>query len=93
MTEGTESAATGSLDLNDLVTTQVDYVNGDGIEVRGLDMNGDEFGGTFIYGVDGTTLEDLRAKHREPGPRRHGVDRHRGQPGVDPATRRRWSTR
>lgn len=61
LTEGTETAATGSLDLNDLVTTQIDYVNGDGIEVRGSDMNGDEFGGTFIYGVDGTTLEDLRA--------------------------------
>lgn len=58
--QGTQQAAAGSDDLNDLVSTITDYVSGDGIEVRGSDKDGNEFAATFTYGVDGTTLDDLK---------------------------------
>lgn len=62
LVEGTESAATAATDINDLVTTLQDYdaLTNDGIEVTGIDADGNQFQATFVYGTDGTTLGDLR---------------------------------
>ncbi len=58
---GTQSQANTNTDLNDLVSNSTDYVVGDGIDVTGSLADGTQFAGTFTYGVDGTTLESLRA--------------------------------
>jgi flagellar hook protein FlgE len=61
LTAGTQQAATGSSDLNDMVHSATDYVNGDAIQVSGSLGDGTAFSADFVYGTDGTTLEDLRA--------------------------------
>lgn len=61
LVSGTQAAAQGSTDLNDMVNTKVDYSVGDGIEVKGTLSDGTEFAATFVYGVTGTTLEHMRA--------------------------------
>lgn len=67
--KGQEFAATGTTDFNDLVINNVDYVDGDAIEVSGTDADGTPISATFVYGTtptppatgpgDGTTLDDL----------------------------------
>ncbi len=62
LVEGTQTQASGTTDLNDLVSNTVDYVAGtDGIEVQGSLSDGSQFAATFVYGAanDGTTLQDL----------------------------------
>ncbi|MDA1267349.1 MAG: flagellar hook-basal body complex protein, partial [Planctomycetota bacterium] len=47
-------------DINTLPSNVVDYVNGDQIDIQGVDTDGSPVSGTFTYGVDGTTIEDLQ---------------------------------
>lgn len=56
---GTQNVATAATGLNALPINSVDYVNGDVIEVSGLDHGGVPVQASFTYGVDGTTLGDL----------------------------------
>jgi flagellar hook protein FlgE len=46
-------------DLNTLPSNVVDYVNGDQIDISGVDTDGSPVTGTFIYGTDGTSINDL----------------------------------
>ena len=59
--KGSEIAATGATQLNDLPSNLVDYVNGDTIEISGTDYDGTPILSTFVFGAgnDGTTLDDL----------------------------------
>lgn len=59
LVEGTSFAATGTTDLNDLVSNFVDYNPGDSIEVSGTDADGSPVAATFVYGTDGTTIDDF----------------------------------
>jgi len=58
---GTQSPATGASELNDLVSNTADYVDGDLINITGLDADGNAVNATFTYGAanDGTTLDDV----------------------------------
>ena len=56
---GTETAATGSADLNQLTARTTPYVPGDQITLSGTNPDGSAFSNTFVYGTDGTTLNDL----------------------------------
>jgi flagellar hook protein FlgE len=56
--QGTETAATGSTDLNDLATNRSDYAAGDVIDIAGTDVDGTPVVASFVYGVDGTTIDD-----------------------------------
>jgi flagellar hook protein FlgE len=58
---GTQTAALPTTDLNDLTINSTDYVNGDAITVSGTLADNTPFSADFVYGTDGTTLEDLRA--------------------------------
>ena len=60
LSKGSQSNANSSTDLNDLVNNVTDYANGDGIVIEGIDKDGNDFGATFVYGTDGTTLGDLQ---------------------------------
>jgi flagellar hook protein FlgE len=60
MVIGSQVDATASTDLNDMVSTITTYVNGDIIQVSGVDANGQAVDQSFIYGTTGTTLGDLR---------------------------------
>jgi flagellar hook protein FlgE len=59
---GQQSQATGSSQLNDLVINDADYQVGDQIGISGTDAAGNQVTGTFTYGTDGTTLNDLVAR-------------------------------
>lgn len=56
---GTEFAATTATDLNDLVANTRDYQVGDVIEIAGTNAGSAAVSGSFVYGVDGTTVDDL----------------------------------
>ncbi|HKX46512.1 MAG TPA: flagellar hook-basal body complex protein [Planctomycetota bacterium] len=58
---GTETLATGASNLNALTLNDVDYQTSDAIEVSGSDAAGNPVLATFVYGVDGTTVDDLVA--------------------------------
>lgn len=58
---GSEVPATTATALDDLPTNLVDYVNGDVIEVSGIDQDGTPVLASFVYGTDGTTVGDLVA--------------------------------
>ena len=60
---GTESTAQGTTDLNDMPSNQLDYVNGDVIEINGIDQDGTPVLASFTYGPgnDGTTIAELVA--------------------------------
>ena len=58
---GTETAATGATDLNQLTARTTPYVAGDQITVSGTNPDGSAFSNTFVYGTDGTTLDELVA--------------------------------
>jgi flagellar hook protein FlgE len=59
LSRGVSSPATAATDLSDLADNLVDYQAGDEIEVAGTNAAGQAISGTFVYGVDGTTLGDL----------------------------------
>ena len=56
---GAEVPALGTTSLNDLPTNLTDYAHGDIIEVSGLDQDGTPILASFVYGTNGTTLDDL----------------------------------
>ncbi len=62
-TSGTQTAATASTSLNQLVGNQEDYQAGDRIVISGQDAAGHSIGDTFVFGTgagqNGTTLGDL----------------------------------
>jgi flagellar hook protein FlgE len=60
-TTGTEAAATGATGLNELVKNRLPYQDGDVIQISGVDADGSQVQGSFVYGAanDGTTLQDL----------------------------------
>lgn len=59
LVSGVSSAATAATALNDLADNVVDYQNGDKIDVSGTNAAGQAFAGTFVFGVNGTTVGDL----------------------------------
>lgn len=61
--DGSEVAASGTTDLNQLPTNVIDYQAGDTIEISGVDYDGSPILSTFTYGAgnDGTTIADLVA--------------------------------
>jgi flagellar hook protein FlgE len=59
LVSGSEVPASGATALNDLPTNLVDYVNGDVIEISGIDQDGSPVLASFVYGTDGTTIGDL----------------------------------
>lgn len=63
LTTGTESAVPPDLavDLNQLTRNLTEYVNGDEIEITGVDTDGTAINATFVYGVDGTQLSEFVA--------------------------------
>lgn len=56
---GSQSDATGSSDLASLTVRNGAYLNGDRITVSGTKPDGSVFSDTFVYGTDGTTVDDL----------------------------------
>lgn len=61
LVKGTESAALGTDDLNTLTSNQSPYAIGDTIEFSGTDADGTPLAASFVYGTDGTTVDDLVA--------------------------------
>jgi flagellar hook protein FlgE len=61
LTSGSEAAVPPDLlvDLGGLTENLVEYVNGDQIDISGVDADGTAVNATFVYGVDGTTLADF----------------------------------
>ena len=59
--QGTETSADLTTELNDLVSNVVDYEAGDVIQLTGTAADGTPLAGSFTYGTDGTTLGDLVA--------------------------------
>jgi len=57
--QGTESLAGPSSDLNDLTLNISDYAAGDRIQITGTDVDGTPVFASFVYGTDGTTVDDL----------------------------------
>ncbi|TDJ77146.1 MAG: flagellar hook-basal body complex protein [Planctomycetota bacterium] len=58
---GSESPVDATTDLNDLPANSVDYQVGDRINIVGEDTDGAAINAAFVYGVDGTTVNDLVA--------------------------------
>ncbi len=62
-TSGTSGTTGGAPDttteLNDLVQMSTAFVTGDTIEINGSRPDGTAISGTFTYGTDGTTIQDL----------------------------------
>jgi len=56
---GTETPAVGTTDLNGLTSNSNPYVAGDTIEFSGTDADGTPLASSFVYGTDGTTVDDL----------------------------------
>lgn len=46
-------------DLNTLPANVTDYSIGDEIEISGIDTDGTQVSGSFVYGPDGTTIQEL----------------------------------
>ncbi|MEQ8764682.1 MAG: flagellar hook-basal body complex protein [Planctomycetota bacterium] len=58
--QGTQALATDTSDLSSLKSNRDAYVNGDIIRVQGTEADGTSVDVNFVYGVDGTTLGELR---------------------------------
>ena len=58
---GSEFAASGATQLNDMPSNVVDYLDGDVIDISGIDQDGTPILSSFTYGAanDGTTIDDL----------------------------------
>ncbi|MCA8952357.1 MAG: flagellar hook-basal body complex protein [Planctomycetes bacterium] len=59
LAKGTETTAVGLTDLANLTARQTAYVLNDGITISGTNADGTLFSDTFVYGVDGTTVDSL----------------------------------
>ncbi|PIE22966.1 MAG: hypothetical protein CSA62_09525 [Planctomycetota bacterium] len=59
--QGSQTAANGSTNLNELTANHKDYVAGDTISISGTNPQGNKIAATFTYGAanDGTTVNDL----------------------------------
>lgn len=60
-TRGTESEVTSTTDLSDLVANGAAYVDGDVIQIGGVDADGTSISTSFVYGAanDGTTVQEF----------------------------------
>lgn len=58
---GSEVPATGNTDLSMLTARNAAYASGDPITISGTNADGTAFSDTFVYGVNGTRLQDLVA--------------------------------
>lgn len=58
---GNETPALGTTDLSNLTNNATSYVSGDTIEFSGTDADGTALAASFVYGTDGTTVNDLVA--------------------------------
>ena len=58
---GSETPAVGTTDLNALTSNSEGYQVGDTVEFSGTDADGAALAASFVYGVDGTTVDDLAA--------------------------------
>jgi len=56
---GSETPAIGTTDLNALTANGKAYAVGDTVEFSGTDADGSALAASFVYGVDGTTVDDL----------------------------------
>jgi flagellar hook protein FlgE len=56
---GSESEVTATTDLSALPGGTSDYIAGDSIMISGVDADGAAINASFIYGTDGTTVNDL----------------------------------
>jgi len=56
---GSEGDVTPTTDLNALPGGITDYIAGDSISLSGVDVDGSPINATFVYGTDGTTVNDL----------------------------------
>jgi flagellar hook-basal body protein len=56
---GSETDVDATTDLNTLPGNVDDYQVGDEIDVLGVDTDGSPVNGTFVYGVDGTTVNEF----------------------------------
>jgi flagellar hook protein FlgE len=61
LVSGTQTLATGATPLSSLTRNVTPYQIGDGIELTGTDADGSPVQATFVYGTDGTTVDDLIA--------------------------------
>ncbi|MEM7516722.1 MAG: flagellar hook-basal body complex protein, partial [Planctomycetota bacterium] len=61
LVRGTQTVANDTTELNNLPANNEDYVDGDGIDIVGVDADGSPVNSTFVYGAanDGTTVGDL----------------------------------
>lgn len=62
-TRGTEDEVDATTDLSELVANDVAYVDGDVIQIGGVDADGTAISTSFVYGAgnDGTTVQDFVA--------------------------------
>ena len=58
-TSGSETDVSATTDLNALPSNITDYEAGDAIAISGIDTDGTPVSGTFVYGTDGTTVNEL----------------------------------
>lgn len=58
---GSETPATSATSLNDLSANVTDYVDGDQIQIEGVDTDGTAVNANFVFGAanDGSTLDDF----------------------------------
>ncbi|MBI1382958.1 MAG: flagellar hook-basal body complex protein [Planctomycetaceae bacterium] len=59
LVSGTQALASGVSSLNSLTRNLAPYSDGDGIEITGSDADGTPIQATFVYGTNGTTVDDL----------------------------------
>lgn len=59
LVKGTETPADGTTDLNELTSNGDPYQIGDTIEFAGTDADGTALAASFVYGTNGTTVDDL----------------------------------
>lgn len=63
LTAGTEAPAPSHLQvpIDDLTANRLEYVTGDVIEITGVDTDGTAINASFVFGVDGTQLDEFVA--------------------------------
>ncbi len=59
LVSGSESPLSPTTTLNDLPANVTDYQTGDVIEISGVDTDGTPVNASFVYGVDGTTVDEF----------------------------------
>lgn len=58
-TSGTEADVAATTSLNTLPSNLIDYQTGDALQITGLDTDGTQINDNFVFGTDGTTVDDL----------------------------------